>query len=803
MHLVRAGRQGEICLLVGEEMLPILAEEERIVDAVRENQVVIVVGETGSGKSTQMPQFFHRAGLASSGKIGITQPRRIAATSVAGFVARELGVSLGSTVGYQVRFDDTTTEGTEVKFMTDGILLRELQIDPDLRKYSLIMVDEAHERSQNIDFVLGLLKGVLRRRPDFKVVVASATIDQDKFSRYFWDAPVVSVSGRTFPVEIKWAKESVSPFDMEQPVVDMVEHIHRTAKQGGDILVFMPGEKEIRKVIGLLEKRGLSGLVTLPLFGAMSAEDQGKVFQKFPGRKVIVATNVAETSITVDGVVFVVDSGFIKQANFHTETGIESLDVVEHSQAGCNQRAGRAGRTQPGVCYRMYTPSNFEARPEHTKPEIQRVGLASIVLAMESIGLDDIENFDFIDPPAKKAFHEAYETLIALGAISRGRKGLTETGKAMARLPLAPHLARMLLEAEKYGCVEEVVTVAAFLSVRTVYLRPKGKEDEADDAHDRFKKRASDMLTYLAIWEAFESGGASNFWCRENFLSFKALQEVTSVRAQLVDILERRGIVLSSSDDKQLVSKAVASGLVYNLFQREGRFGYGSVFRDNLYAQVFIHPGSSMFGTATQWFVAAEVVETSKVFARGCSRVDATWLPDLIPHLATYGEEEIVEVLPEGDILVRQSILFKGDVVGWKEGMVSLEEVHRIQEQRVRKAEAQGLRRLVFSLKKGVNSWDDRFVAHSGLQSFSASLIGSSIVPGVTYYCKKDQFFGLDFSLSYSGVERVQPVFQVFDLPLLQKDEAEEGAQEEASKLSKPLDLSALSERWGAKVKGA
>jgi RNA helicase HrpA len=525
--------------------LPILAKKKEILDAIRANQVTIVVGETGSGKTTQIPIFLYEDGYATNDRrVGVTQPRRIAATSVAAFVAKQIGTELGDAVGYQIRFDDQTADTTQVKFMTDGILLQEIQTDTELSQYSVIMVDEAHERSENIDFLLGLLKDLLKRRSDLKVVVTSATIDEQKFSRYFGNAPIVNVSGRMYPVDIIWSDTDYSERQMVNEVVSQVAHIHQT-QPSGDILVFMTGRDDIMAVIAGLEKRELEDLLPLPVYGELSTEDQQKIFSRYLGkRKVVVATNIAETSITVDGVVYVVDSGFIKQSNFHSDTGIKSLDVVEHSQAGCNQRAGRAGRVQSGVCYRMYTNLNFKSRPAFTTPEILRVSLADVVLKMENIGIENIEEFDFIDPPDREAFHEAYETLIALGAIHRGVKGLTDIGRAMARLPLDPRIARMVLEAEKHGCVKNVATVAAFLSVRNVFVRPKDSEWEADAAHEQFKDEKSDAITFLNIWKRYEASNFDGSWCYRNFLNAKTMGEVRRIREQLFSILQHHGMQL-------------------------------------------------------------------------------------------------------------------------------------------------------------------------------------------------------------------------------------------------------------------
>ncbi|MBI2108645.1 MAG: ATP-dependent RNA helicase [Parcubacteria group bacterium] len=685
--------------------LPIFAHREEIVNAARENSVVIVVGETGSGKTTLLPRFLYESGIGEGGVIGITEPRRIAATSVARFVAEEMGSELGKVVGYQVRFDDRTDGETPIKFMTDGILLREFQVDPDLRKYSVIMVDEAHERSCNIDFILGLLKNLLKRRDDLTVVVSSATIDAEKFSQYFGGAPVIEVSGRMYPVDIVWADRDYSEETIACAISEKILNIHRTEAEG-DVLVFMTGAKDIGEVVELLKQSVVSNLMILPVHAGLSPEDQQKIFHSFPGkRKVVVATNIAETSITIDGIVYVIDSGFVKQKHFHPESGIESLDVVHHSQAGCNQRTGRAGRTGPGFCFRMYTEKNFNRRPLFTEPEIRRISLAGVVLLMESIGIENVADFDFIDPPDSEAFHEAYETLIALGAIKPGEKGLTDMGREMARLPLDPKIARMVLEAKKHGCVKNIATIAAFFSVRSVFPRPKDKEYEADRAHTQFKNPKSDALTFLNAWKAYEESEFDRDWCFKNFLHSKSLWEAKNIREQLLSILERSGVEITESEDKNVVMKSVAAGLAYNLFRHGSRHAYSGVMRD--LQEIFIHPGSSVFGFGSPtWMVASEIVETTKRFARTVSSVEAAWLPELAPSRFRYGLQRIVSCF-EGDPIasVQQEILYRYNdyrgeeqetKVGIRESDVSVAEARKIQENCIAEAQKNSWVPLVF-----------------------------------------------------------------------------------------------------------
>ncbi len=786
-------------------MLPIDTVRSEFVRAVATSQVVIVVGETGSGKTTQIPQFLFHAGYADKGIIGITEPRRLAVTSVARFVAQQLGSHLGGLVGYQVRFDSQFSD-TSLKFMTDGILLREIQGDPDLSKYSVIVIDEAHERSQNIDFTLGLLKDLLKRRSDLKVIVTSATIDAEKFSRYFDGAPVIQVSGRTFPVRDHFLSRSIQLSDwrgrttmefMVEAVVDQITAIHLSGEPG-DILVFMTGKDDINQVIRGLEAKRLNGLIALPVYGGMAMEEQDQVFVSYPGqRKVVVATNIAETSLTIDGTRYVVDSGLIKQNHFHSETGIQSLDTVPHSRAGCDQRKGRAGRTQPGICYRMYTEADYRSRDAFTEPEIRRVSLAGVVLAMEDIGITDVEGFDFLDSPDRKAFHEAYETLITLGAIAQGKGGITEVGRQMAKLPLEPRTARMLLEAVKFGCVKEVATIASFLSVNNVLARPKDKQVEADRAHRTFMDKRSDVVGYLNIWNQYVASGYSNAWCYGNFLNGRSLAEIRKVREQLLNVLEESGIKLSSTDDIEVVLKSVTAGLLYNLFRLHSRYAYVGTFRDLHLQACFIHPGSSVFGgEEAGWIVAAELVETTKPYLRCCTRVQLAWLREIAPHLFT--EETMLDGFSEdgrqmrGRKIVSFCCRDRKEPIGQECVSLSLDEAREVQNELIRRAEEQGWTKVTFLNEVFEGGWQRLFVSSDGRYRASAY----DTVLGVPYYCK---------TAPDGWYRRVESKFQVFKLPepaaqpisqLLQSPQKEDRSQAPATAAA----ISALAERWGTTV---
>jgi len=724
--------------------LPIVGHREEILEAVKNNQVVIVEGETGSGKTTGIPQFLYQAGYAKQGIIGVTEPRRIAAIATAKYVAGQIGVEFGQEVGYQIRFDDFTAHGTKIKFMTDGIILREFQVDPDLHQYSVIMVDEAHERSCNIDFTLGLIKDLLTRRPDLKVVVASATIDTKRFSDYFGNAQVINVSGRTYPVDIFWSNGYIS--DVVKEVANKVAWIHQ-GRSPGDILVFLTGEDDIAKVQEELEGFNFSSIKILPLYGMQSPEKQQEIFFGYPGkRKVILATNIAETSITIDGVVYIVDSGLIKQMNYNTETGISRLDVVKHSQSGCDQRAGRAGRTQPGICYRMYSEEDFRERIKFTEPEIKRSSLAGVVLAMEDIGIKNIPDFDFLDAPKKEAFIEAYEMLQVLGAIKKGESGLTEIGRAMARLPLAPHISRMVLKAQEYGCVKEVIRVAACLSVRNIFVLPKEKEKrlEAQIAHYSFKLSNSDALTFLHILERYCEDKGYNWqgardWAYQNFLNWKNLDEVLKIEYQLAQILRREGLEISQCQDDEQVDKAVTAGLLFNLFWHKYRGVHEGVFKQ--LDSVYIHPGSSLFKSNKQFMVAAEVVRTSRRFARFCVNVKPEWLPELVPGLSRYGEPILKSYNPDTEeTLAERPVFFQDKEVGTQQYSVSRDEARAIQEEAIQRAQSEGLELLSFRKHYSEDSlmtiWKDN---QDRLFRMSSSY---SPKDDEYFYCKVEPFLG-------------------------------------------------------------
>lgn len=646
---------------------PIESFKDEIVRTIAFNRATIIVGETGSGKTTQVPPYLYNAGFAKEGRIGVCEPRRIAAISACDFVARQLGVRVGEEVGYQIRFNDSTTEGTKVKFMTDGILLQEAKSDPTFSRYDVLVFDEAHERGINSDFCLGLAKRALTLRDDLKVVVMSATIDFEKFSAFFGGAPVIQVQGRMFPVETRYFGEEdrtgalalLAPKggqEVEAYAAYIVEKIHRSHLPG-DILVFMPGEAEIHRVIRHIEFLGLQGVKTLAVYGNMSPDEQRRIFDKVSARKVVVATNIAETSLTIEGVIHVVDSGLIKQSDFNPESGIGTLKVVEHSKMGLEQRKGRAGRTQPGIYWPLFTEEEYkrgrldfcqdgEGRPEHTKPEIQRSDLASIVLRLVGIGAKDVEKFDFIDAPSADRLQAAVETLQAIGALT-SQRDITEVGEKLLDLPLDPKIARMILEAQKFGCVKEAVGISAKLSVRDLFMRPKDEDErfKADAAKRRFVDVRSDLLTALEVMRQYEESGWNRTWARENFLNWKAIEEAFSIRRQVEEILEKLGIELTSvgyrlpkdqfdlTDEEksqgEKIGKAVTAGFIQNLARAAARHAYERLGGKD--GCVYVHPGSGLFNrfSPLNFMVSISVVETTKPYARDCQEVEFGWLEEV------------------------------------------------------------------------------------------------------------------------------------------------------------------------------
>lgn len=614
--------------------LPIVAFTPKIVEAVRSSQVTVIAAETGAGKSTLTPLMLLEAGFGSKGQIGVTEPRRVAAMNVASYVAELHGTELGKVVGYQIGGEKVQDRTTRVRFMTDGILLNELHTDPLLRKYEVVLVDEAHERGVNQDLIIALLKQVLRKRADLKVVVMSATIDESRFSEFFGGAPVVQVPGRVFPVDVSYLDEDES---YGNPVELCARKIRSLLGRPGDILVFLPDEKSIKEVAKKVDSKDGNTRV-LPLYGSQAPDEQREVFRRDQRRRVILATNVAETSVTIDGIVHVVDSGLIKAVKY-VDASMSALQVMEHSQAGCKQRAGRAGRTAAGFCHRMFTESSFLARPQFTEPEIKRMSLDQVLLHLRALGytLDEVKGLEFMDAPGDDRWQQAQDRLTTLGAVSKDGS-VASDGFLMDKLPLAPMLGRMLITASRLGVGREAATVAAGLTSRSVFVRPKDKEREASASHEQFKDPLSDGLTVIDVvtrWE--KQGDRADSWARENFLSSKALNEIDRNRRQIVDVLRDEDMIVDAEPVKTheallrrsvLLRKAICAGLLVNLCVKSSSFGYTRGGKD-----VYIFPGSALFKqSAPKYLVCAAVVETSKPFARDCTAMEDAWLTELLPE---------------------------------------------------------------------------------------------------------------------------------------------------------------------------
>ncbi len=650
--------------------LPITQKKEEIIHALKHHRVVIISGETGSGKTTQIPKFCMAAGRGAAGKIGCTQPRRIAAINVAARVAEELGQETGDAVGYKIRFDDRSSKNAIIKIMTDGILLAETQKDPFLSEYDTIIVDEAHERSLNIDFTLGILRTLVKKRPDLTLVITSATIDTEKFSKAFDNAPVIEVSGRMFPVELRYRPlENPEESDQDdqgyvEAAARAVDEIQRESRTG-DVLVFMPTERDIEETIELIQGRGYRGVVVLPLFARLSARDQARVFTRGVGRKIIVSTNVAETSLTIPGIKYVVDAGLARILHYSPRTRTTALPVKPVSQSSANQRMGRCGRVANGICIRLYDEDEFNSRPFFTSPEILRSNLAEVILRMISLKLGNVASFPFIDAPSPKSIKDGFDTLLELGAITRkqGNKRqktdhqLTGRGRIMAGIPVDPKLSRILLEADSQGCLDEAVTIVSALSIADPRQRPQDKAQHADQMHAVFKDPASDFVTLLNIWKAYQSAerslktrGKVRRFCKDNFLSFKRLREWGDIQRQIRSVLKEHKIkgenrVALQDGTKGLKAKDFQlGGPFYTALHKSFLSGYlANIARKkekNIYTAAkgqtaVIFPGSGLYGKAGAWIVAAEFVETTKLFARTAATIDPGWLEEIGKDLLT------------------------------------------------------------------------------------------------------------------------------------------------------------------------
>jgi len=619
--------------------LPVADKKDMIARAIEAHQVVIVCGETGSGKTTQLPKICLAAGRGRAGFIGHTQPRRIAARSVAARIAEELGQPLGKTVGYKIRFDDETKAESLIKLMTDGILLAEIRTDSFLDRYDTLIVDEAHERSLNIDFLLGYLKWLLPKRPDLKLIITSATIDPERFSKHYDDAPIIEVSGRTYPVEIGYRPvrsedDDETAHDLQQAIVDAVDELHRD--QTGDILVFLNGEREIRETAESLRKHYPTDTELLPLYSRLSTREQARIFKPHPHRRIILTTNVAETSLTVPGIHGVIDTGHARISRYSHRSKLQRLPIEKISQASANQRTGRCGRLGPGICIRLFSQEDYESRPLYTEPEILRTNLAAVILQMKTLGLGDIDRFPFVEPPDQRMIRDGLTLLQELNAID-GQRQLTAIGRTLARLPLDPRLARMLVAAEQERCLTEVSIIVAALSVQDPRERPMERAQAADQAHARFKAERSDFLTFLHLWQAFReqqkrlSNSKLRAWCHEQFLVFLRMREWQDIHRQIVQIIKGElGMKPNQTPARyDAIHRALLTGLLSNIgFKQEQSEYLGA---RNL--KFYIHPGSGQFKAKPKWIVAAEQVETTRVYGRHVAAIEPAWVERAAAHL--------------------------------------------------------------------------------------------------------------------------------------------------------------------------
>jgi ATP-dependent helicase HrpA len=622
-----------------DESLPVNARRAEIVAAIEKHQVV-VCGETGSGKTTQLPKICLDLGRGLTGYIGHTQPRRIAARATAARIAQELKSELGRHVGYKIRFTDRTSPESFIKLMTDGILLAETQTDPLLKQYDTLIIDEAHERSLNIDFLLGYLKSVLARRQDLKLIVTSATLDAERFSKHFAingnEAPVIEVSGRLYPIELRYRPfDEKKEVDLNDAIVDAVDEAHRTGP--GDVLVFLPGEREIREAAEALRKHHPPGLEILPLYARQTAQEQARVFAPHQGRRIVLATNVAETSLTVPGIRYVIDSGLARVKRYSHRNKVEQLQVEAISQAAANQRAGRCGRVSSGVCFRLYSEEDFQKRPRYTDPEILRSSLAGVILRMKSLRLGNVEDFPFLERPLPRMIHDGYQLLAELGALDEATKELTPIGRELAKLPLDPKIGRMLLAARDFGCLKEMLVIAAALSVQDPRERPQEQAGAADQAHAKWKDEKSEFLSYLKLWAAadevwkHESSSKQKAWCRANFVSWLRLREWRDVHGQLMTLCHEHGWRENQlAASYEAIHKALLTGLLghIGLINEEDKNYLGARG-----IKFWIHPGSALAKKAGRWVVAAELVETSRLFARCVAKIEPEWLEQVGAHL--------------------------------------------------------------------------------------------------------------------------------------------------------------------------
>jgi ATP-dependent helicase HrpA len=679
----RATARADLATICYPESLPIAGRVPELIEAITNHQVVIVAGETGSGKSTQIPKLCIEAGRGIDGLIGHTQPRRVAARTVAERIAQELGVQIGGAVGFSVRFNDQVGDGTLIRVMTDGILLNDIQRDPQLSRYDTLIIDEAHERSLNIDFILGYVKQLLPRRPDLRVIVTSATIDTDRFAEHFADAdgapaPVFLVEGRTYPVEVRYrpfgADNPDDPDDDRDQVRAVLDAVDELARAGdGDVLVFLSGEREIHDVADALREQQVArgarhAVEVLPLYARLSSAEQHRIFEPHSGRRVVLSTNVAETSITVPGVRYVVDAGVARISRYSRRLKVQRLPIEPVSQASANQRAGRCGRVAPGVCVRLYAEAEFAERPEFTEPEILRTNLASVILQMTAIGLGDVAQFPFVEAPDAAIIKDGYLLLEELGALAEGRIGdprsLTEIGRRLAKLPVDPRLGRMVLEADRQGCVREVLVIASALSIQDIRERPKESPERATELHRRFDVEGSDLLSIVALWDYLRdrqrelSGNQFRRMCRDEHLNYLRVREWRDLYSQLRQVAGQLGIRPGGVDGHpDHVHQALLSGLLSHIGERspEGRDFLGA--RE---ARFVIARGSVLARKPPRWVMAAELVETERIWARRVAVIDPEWAESLGAHLTKRSYSEAWWDARSGRALTAETVTLYG-----------------------------------------------------------------------------------------------------------------------------------------------
>lgn len=623
--------------------LPVYEQKERILEVLENNQVIVVQSPTGSGKTTQLPIILYEAGFCNSGMIGVTQPRRIATLSVSEFISRQMGTTFPGLVGYKMRFEDKTNALTKIKILTDGMLLQELKLDPFLSKYSIIMVDEAHERSLNIDFTIGLLKRILKARPEFKVIISSATINAELFSKYFFNCPIVTIETETYPITLIYDPPETcgtlaTPAAQNSLQKKLKEIVCRILDNNtkGDILIFLPGEKIIKDTISSLCQGRLGRkLHILPLYARLSREQQNRVFETAPfgKKKVVVATNIAETSITIDGITSVIDCGLAKINFYNPGTYTSSLVEIPVSKASCNQRKGRAGRTQSGTCYRLYRRKDFEFRPMYTTEEILRTDLSEVILQMSDLGINDFENFDFISPPEKAGIRSAVETLNMLGALESDMT-LSKIGKMMVNFPIGPRESRIIVEAIIHypSVIEETLIAASFLSSQSPFLLPQGEETDARKAQQEFADSQGDFISYLRLFRQFTASTHKEKFCKHFYLDLRIMEEIANVKSQLEQIICDMGIPVLSSNNTEDYLCCIATGLIQFVCVSDKKDFYKSIRAD----KIQIHPSSVMFRKNAQFIVAGEIVKTSRIFAMSVSPISKKILNRVNPLLESW-----------------------------------------------------------------------------------------------------------------------------------------------------------------------